>query len=153
MGRFNPVLSFLRSLREVREEYTALGARDSEALEKRKALEKRLEAAEGEASSARADLKVALQRIDDLQQAIQGDLELDDDSSVSDNSDNDNDSEGSDESIETFLANHNMGSGRLSTANSSKRSSLCDRSPRQERTSMFDLSPRLGEACTPKEDM
>lgn len=55
-------------------------------MERRKALEKRLEAAEAEASSARTDLKVALQRIDDLQQAIQGDLELDD-SSASDNSD------------------------------------------------------------------
>lgn len=141
-----------RSLREVREEASGLSSRESEALERRKGLEKRLEAAEAEASSARADLKVALQRIDDLQQAIQGDLELDD-SSASDNSDNDNDSEASDESIETFLANHNMGSGRLSTANSSKRSSLCERSPRQERTSMFDLSPRLGEPCsTPKEE-
>lgn len=140
-----------RSLREAREENSGLGARDAEAMERRKALEKRLEAAEAEASSARTDLKVALQRIDDLQQAIQGDLELD--SSASDNSDNDNDSEGSDESIDTFLANHNMGSGRLSTANSSKRSSLCERSPRQERTQMFDLSPRLGEPCsTPKED-
>lgn len=63
-----------------------MGARETEAMEKRKALEKRLEVAEAEASSARGDLKVALQRIDDLQQAIQGDLELDD-SSASDNSD------------------------------------------------------------------
>ena len=78
--------SLCRSLREVREESSGLAARDAEAMERRKALEKRLEAAEAEASSARADLKVALQRIEDLQQAIQGDLELDD-SSASDNSD------------------------------------------------------------------
>lgn len=45
-----------------------------------------MEASEAEASSARSDLKVALQRIEDLQQAIQGDLEMDD-SSASDNSD------------------------------------------------------------------
>jgi len=48
-------------------------------------LEKRLEVAEAEAATAKADLKVALQRIEDLQQAIQGDLELE--SSGSDNSD------------------------------------------------------------------
>lgn len=45
-------------------------------------MEKRYESLEIECSSARADLKLAVKRIEDLQSAIQGDLE----DSISDNS-------------------------------------------------------------------
>lgn len=74
-----------RTLRELREEQTAATAREAELAIKRKDLEKRLEVAEAEASSARGDLRLALTRIEDLQTAIRGDLEGD--------SDNDNNSD------------------------------------------------------------
>lgn len=63
--------------REVKEELNTSLAKESEAMQKRKELEKRYEAAEAEAASARADLRVALKRIEDLQSAIQGELEDD----------------------------------------------------------------------------
>lgn len=49
---------------------------------KKKEVEKRYEALEVECSTTRADLKLAVKRIEDLQSAIQGDLE----DSISDNS-------------------------------------------------------------------
>lgn len=56
--------------------------KESEVIIKKKELEKRYEALEVECSTARADLKLAVKRIEDLQSAIQGDL----DDSISDNS-------------------------------------------------------------------
>lgn len=50
---------------------------------KKKEVEKRCESLEVENSTARTDLRLALKRIEDLQSAIQGDLE----DSISDNSD------------------------------------------------------------------
>lgn len=44
-------------------------------MQKRKELEKRYEASEAEAATARTDLRLALKRIEDLQSAIQGELE------------------------------------------------------------------------------
>lgn len=61
--------------RELRDEYVATSARESESLQKRKELEKKVEACEAETSAAKADLKLAMKRIDDLQSAIQGELE------------------------------------------------------------------------------
>ncbi|XP_058066185.1 unconventional myosin-XVIIIa [Anopheles bellator] len=60
-----------KTIRELREELSALGNRDQENLTKRKELEKRIETAESETTSARADLRLALQRIADLQQAME----------------------------------------------------------------------------------
>ncbi|XP_052871801.1 unconventional myosin-XVIIIa [Anopheles cruzii] len=60
-----------KTIRELREELSALGNRDQEGLTKRKELEKRIETAESETTSARADLRLALQRIADLQQAME----------------------------------------------------------------------------------
>ncbi|KOX79447.1 Unconventional myosin-XVIIIa [Melipona quadrifasciata] len=66
-----------RSLRESREEASSALAREQESTRARRELEKSLEAAEAETKVARDDLRLALQRIDDLQSAIQGELDLD----------------------------------------------------------------------------
>lgn len=55
--------------------------KEHEAQAKIKELDKRLETTEGDAMAARSDLRLALQRIEDLQCAIQGDLEDADDNS------------------------------------------------------------------------
>ncbi|KZC04029.1 Unconventional myosin-XVIIIa [Dufourea novaeangliae] len=66
-----------RSLREAREEAASALTREQESTRARRELEKCLEAAEAETKVAKDDLRLALQRIDDLQSAIQGDLDLD----------------------------------------------------------------------------
>ena len=66
-----------RSLREAREEAASAAAREQEATRSRRDLEKSLETAEAETKTVKDDLRLALQRIDDLQSAIQGDLDLD----------------------------------------------------------------------------
>lgn len=60
-----------KSLRELRDEFHAVSNREQEGSTKRKDLEKRLETSEAEAASARSDLRLALQRIADLQQAME----------------------------------------------------------------------------------
>uniref|UniRef100_A0A182NZP0 Myosin tail domain-containing protein n=1 Tax=Anopheles epiroticus TaxID=199890 RepID=A0A182NZP0_9DIPT len=60
-----------KTIRELRDELSTLANRDQEGLLKRKELEKRIETAESETASARADLRLALQRIADLQQAME----------------------------------------------------------------------------------
>jgi myosin-18 len=126
-----------RTVRELKEEASAGQARETEAAQRRKDLEKRLESADAEAASARGDLRLALTRIQDLQSAIQGELE---DCSGTDHSDSDQDSDGSDESVNTFLSNHKMPLGS-STANSSPR----------VRTSLdLDVAPRSLKSPTKK---
>lgn len=62
-----------KSLRELRDEFHTISNREQEVNMKRKDLEKRLEAAEGEAATSRQDLRLAMQRITDLQQAMEAD--------------------------------------------------------------------------------
>ncbi|XP_014238086.1 unconventional myosin-XVIIIa isoform X3 [Trichogramma pretiosum] len=79
-----------RSLREAREEAASASAREQEATRARRDLEKALEASEAETKVVKDDLRLALQRIDDLQSAIQGDLDLDcSEEATSENSDSD----------------------------------------------------------------
>ncbi|XP_050489081.1 unconventional myosin-XVIIIa-like isoform X1 [Bombus huntii] len=79
-----------RSLRETREEASSALAREQESTRARRELEKSLEAAEAETKVARDDLRLALQRIDDLQSAIQGELDLDcSEEGTTENSDSD----------------------------------------------------------------
>ncbi|XP_058804263.1 unconventional myosin-XVIIIa isoform X2 [Phymastichus coffea] len=79
-----------RSLREAREEAASASAREQDATRVRRDLEKALEASEAETKVVKDDLRLALQRIDDLQSAIQGDLDLDNsEEATSDNSDSD----------------------------------------------------------------
>lgn len=79
-----------RTLREAREEAASSLIREQEATRARRELEKCLEAAEAETKVAKDDLRLALQRIDDLQSAIQGDLDLDcSEEATTENSDSD----------------------------------------------------------------
>ncbi|XP_076684276.1 unconventional myosin-XVIIIa isoform X3 [Andrena cerasifolii] len=79
-----------RSLREARDEGSSALAREQESTRARRELEKSLEAAEAETKVARDDLRLALQRIDDLQSAIQGELDLDcSEEATTENSDSD----------------------------------------------------------------
>lgn len=79
-----------RSLRDARDEGSAALSREQEAVRARRDIEKSLEAAEAETKVARDDLRLALQRIDDLQSAIQGELDLDcSEEATSENSDSD----------------------------------------------------------------
>lgn len=73
----------------MKEELNKSLVKESEAIQKRKELEKKCENVEQEAVTARTDLKLALKRIEDLQCAIQGELDDDDDDASSnlDNSD------------------------------------------------------------------
>ncbi|OAD58271.1 Unconventional myosin-XVIIIa [Eufriesea mexicana] len=79
-----------RSLREAREEASAALAREQESTRARREMEKSLEAIEAETKVARDDLRLALQRVDDLQSAIQGELDLDcSEEGTTENSDSD----------------------------------------------------------------
>ncbi|KAF7992526.1 hypothetical protein HCN44_004870 [Aphidius gifuensis] len=66
-----------RSLREAKDEVSALSAKEQEVTRIRRDLEKSLDASETAEKIARDDLRLALQRIDDLQSAIQGELDFD----------------------------------------------------------------------------
>ncbi|XP_037947751.1 unconventional myosin-XVIIIa isoform X2 [Teleopsis dalmanni] len=72
-----------KSLREMREEFHLVSGREQESITRRKDLEKKIEQVEAEASALRNDLRLALQRIADLQQAME---EGDDDVSESEDS-------------------------------------------------------------------
>lgn len=71
-------ISLLHKLhhRELREEYHLLTNRENDNLAKRKDLEQKYSNAETEISSLKNDLRLALQRIADLQQAME---DVDDD--------------------------------------------------------------------------
>merc|ERR1711935_777873 len=79
-----------RQLRDLKEDYASVTQKEIEVNAKKNEFEKLLELAEAETVTARNDLKLALKRIEDLQSAING--ELDSDSDL--NSDGDSDSSG-----------------------------------------------------------
>lgn len=89
-----------RQLRDLKEDYASVTQKEIEVNAKKNEFEKLLELAEAETVTARNDLKLALKRIEDLQSAING--ELDSDSDL--NSDGDSDS--SEEGMENFLEHH-----------------------------------------------
>ena len=64
-----------RHLRELKEAYTALQLKETESNSKKNEFEKKLELAEAETLTSRNDLKLAMKRIEDLQAAINGDLD------------------------------------------------------------------------------
>lgn len=64
-----------RALREVKEAQANSEAKEVMEASRKRELEKKLEQMETELASTKADLKLALQRVDDLQCAIQGDLD------------------------------------------------------------------------------
>ncbi|XP_054281459.1 unconventional myosin-XVIIIa-like isoform X1 [Macrosteles quadrilineatus] len=71
-----------RQLRELRDENVLLTSKEQEAQAKMRELEKSVDTAESDAAAARSDLRLALQRIEDLQCAIEGDMEDADDNSA-----------------------------------------------------------------------
>ena len=64
-----------KTLRDVKESLTGLQGKDSEFAQKKMDFEKQLELAEAETISVRNELKIAQRRIEDLQVAIQGDMD------------------------------------------------------------------------------
>ncbi|XP_042862173.1 protein piccolo-like isoform X4 [Penaeus japonicus] len=72
-----------RQLRESKEDLSALQQRHTDAVNKKNELEKQLELSDSEVITLKSDLKLAFKRIEDLQQAIQGDIS-DSDSDLSD---------------------------------------------------------------------
>jgi len=89
-----------RSLRDLKEDFASITQKEIEANAKKNEFEKLLELAEAETVTSKNDLKLALKRIEDLQTAING--ELDSESDL--NSDGDSDS--SEEGMENFLEHH-----------------------------------------------
>merc|ERR1711963_679521 len=89
-----------RALRELKEDYANLQQKEIDANAKKSEYEKLHELAEAETITAKNDLKLALKRIEDLQTAING--ELDSESDL--NSDGDSDT--SEEGMENFLEHH-----------------------------------------------
>ena len=69
-----------RQLRDLRETYATLQQKETEANSKKNEFEKKLELAEAETVTAKNDLKLALKRIEDLQTAINGELDSESDS-------------------------------------------------------------------------
>merc|ERR1711962_1029890 len=64
-----------RALRDTKEELATLRGKEMEVTQKKVDLEKQLEVAEAETSSVRTDLKTALKRVEDLQSAINGEID------------------------------------------------------------------------------
>jgi len=89
-----------RQLRDLKEDYATITQKEIEVNAKKNEFEKLLELAEAETVTAKNDLKLALKRIEDLQTAING--ELDSESDL--NSDGDSDT--SEEGMENFLEHH-----------------------------------------------
>ena len=79
-----------KSLRDVKETLAGFQGRDSEFAQKRMDFEKQIELAEAETISVRNELKIAQRRIEDLQAAIQGDM----DTSVGESEEEDDEDEG-----------------------------------------------------------
>merc|ERR1712226_437008 len=71
-------------LRDLKEEFASLQQKEVEVNAKKNEFEKLLELAEAETVTARNDLKLALKRIEDLQTAINGELDSESDSYNSD---------------------------------------------------------------------
>lgn len=72
-----------RQLREAKEDLSTLQQKHTDAVNKKGELEKQLELADSEVATLKSYLKLAFKRIEDLQQAIQGDIN-DSDSDLSD---------------------------------------------------------------------
>lgn len=68
-----------RQLRDLKEEFATLQQKETEVNAKKNEFEKLLELAEAETVTAKNDLKLALKRIEDLQTAINGELDSESD--------------------------------------------------------------------------
>ncbi len=68
-----------RQLRDLKEDYATLQQKETEVNSKKNEYEKLLELAEAETVTAKNDLKLALKRVEDLQTAINGEIDSDSD--------------------------------------------------------------------------
>ena len=68
-----------RQLRDLKEDYATITQKEIEVNAKKNEFEKLLELAEAETVTAKNDLKLALKRIEDLQTAINGELDSESD--------------------------------------------------------------------------
>lgn len=87
-----------RQLRDVREEMATVQSRELELSHKKSDLEKQLEVSEAETLTVKNELKIALRRIEDLQNAIGGEMDSE--------AGSDQDSDSSDEDMSSFIDNH-----------------------------------------------
>lgn len=92
-----------RQLRDVREELAESKRHETDASQQLRTLTKQLEHSEAEAVQNRSDLRLALKRIADLQNAIQGDVESEE-LSDSEDSLSDGDSAHDDDDLDSFLS-------------------------------------------------
>lgn len=88
-----------KQLREMREDYSTLQGREAEWTQKRQDLEKQLELAEAETLAVRSDLKLASRRVEDLQAAIQGDMDSETDNNITSSDLEPGDSDEEDEDV------------------------------------------------------
>ena len=70
--------------RETKEELATVHGREAEVVHKKQDLEKQLEVAQAETLAVRSDLKTAMKRVEDLQNAISTELESDNSDGVRD---------------------------------------------------------------------
>ena len=64
-----------RQLRDLREDFTTVQGKETDLVQRKADLEKQLEVSEVEVMTVKADLKLAMKRIEDLQVAISGDID------------------------------------------------------------------------------
>ena len=79
-GAQDEVRKLQRQLRDLKEDYGTLSQRETEANAKKNEVEKQLEISQAETTTVRHDLKLALKRVEDLQTAINGELDSESDS-------------------------------------------------------------------------
>ncbi len=78
-GSMDHARKLQRQLRDLKEDYATLQQKETEVNSKKNEFEKLLELAEAETVTAKNDLKLALKRIEDLQTAINGEIDSDSD--------------------------------------------------------------------------
>ncbi|KAG8239790.1 hypothetical protein J437_LFUL019436 [Ladona fulva] len=116
--------------REAREEAATAAARETEAAARKREAEQRATVAEAEAATLRADLRLALARLGDLQAAMRGELGSGSSEGEEDESERDllnylSDSDTSEDMVDTLLANHRKSSmGGIKSKGSSSHISL-----------------------------
>ena len=107
-----------KALREAKENVSTMQGKDTEYTQKKLDFEKQLELAEAETISVRNELKLAQRRIEDLQVAIQGDM----DTSVGESDEDDEDTG----DAEVWLAEARRRIVRRESQASSQQNSLTD---------------------------
>ncbi|KAI9561532.1 hypothetical protein GHT06_012491 [Daphnia sinensis] len=110
-----------RQLRDVREELTGSEQRDADTSQQLRELEQRIELLESENATLVKDLSLALRRIEDLQVAMQGEMDTSDSDQDPHSAESDDDS---DTSFHTFLSQRKYGStSGVSSASDARRQS------------------------------